>query len=59
MNHHSCRPVSDSIDNSTAMAYYDFESPIYHTDKYCEEDCELLEELARLLHKESKVIQLY
>lgn len=55
MNHHSCRSDSDSIDNGTAIAHYDFESPIYHAD----EDCELPEELARLLQQESKVIQPY
>lgn len=45
--------TSDSIDNNTAMVYYDFDNPIYHAD----EDCELHEDLARLLQHESKVIQ--
>lgn len=55
MNHHSCRSHSNSINNGTAMAHYDFENPIYQAD----EDCEILKELARLLQQESKVIQLY
>lgn len=41
------------------MAHYDFENPIYHADEDCEEDCELPEELARLLKQESKFIQPY
>lgn len=39
------------------MVPYDFDNPINHADKDCEEDCELPEELARLLKQESKVIQ--
>lgn len=53
MNHESCRFASVSIDNDTAMVPYDFDNPIYHTN----EDCELPEELAKLLRQESKVIQ--
>lgn len=41
------------------MVPYDFDNPIFHADKDCEEDCELPEELARLLQQESKVIQPY
>lgn len=41
------------------MAHYDIENPIYHAEEDCEEDCELLEELARLLQQESRVNQLY
>ena len=39
------------------MAHYDFENPIYQVDEEAEEDCELPEELSRLLRKEEKVIQ--
>lgn len=39
------------------MVPYDFNNPTNHSDKDCDEDCELPEELARLLKKESKVIQ--
>lgn len=57
MNHNSCRSVSDSIDNNTAMTHYDFDTPIYHSDEDCEEDCELPEELSRVLQQESRFIQ--
>lgn len=39
------------------MAHYVFDNPIYHADEDCEKDCELPEELARLLKQESRVIQ--
>lgn len=48
---------SDPIDNGTAMAHYVFDNSTYHIDEDCEEDCELPEDLARLLRQESKVIQ--
>lgn len=57
MNHKLCRFFLLSTDNDTAMIPYDFDNLIYHTDEDCEEDCELPEELARLLRQESKVIQ--
>ena len=38
------------------MALYDFENPIYQAEEEAEEDCELPEELARLLRQEEKVI---
>lgn len=41
------------------MAHYDFKNTIYHADEDCEEDCEIPEELARLLKQESKFIQPY
>lgn len=56
---YSCRSDSDSIDNKNAMANYNFENSIYQAEKDCDEDCELLEELARLLQQESKLIQVY
>lgn len=59
MNHHSCRSESDSLDNGIVMTHYDFENPIYHADEASEEDCDLPEELARLLEQESKFIQPY
>lgn len=46
-----------SPDNNAATALYDFESPINHVDDEGGEDCELPEELARLLKQESKIIQ--
>lgn len=57
MNPKSCIFPSISMDNGTAMVPYDFDNPIFHADKDCEEYCELPEELARLLRQESKVIQ--
>lgn len=59
MNHESSRFASVSINNDTTMVPYDFDNPIYHAYKDCEEDCELPEELARLLRFEPKVIQLH
>ena len=38
------------------MATYDFENPIYQADEEAEEDCEVPEELARLLRQEEKSI---
>lgn len=57
MNPKSCRFLSITTNNDTAMVIYDFDNPINHADKDCEEDCELPKELARLLRQESKVIQ--
>lgn len=39
------------------MVLYDFDCPINQVEDKGEEDCELPEELARLLRKEEKVIQ--
>ena len=39
----------DPIDNSSAIANYDFKNPINQTDHEGEDDCEVPEELARLL----------
>ena len=41
------------------MAHYDFKNPIYQVDEKDEEDCELSEELARLLRHVDKVIQVH
>ena len=58
MNHHSCRIAPlEPINNDPAMAHYDFDNPIYHAEEESEEDCELPEELARLLKQEERVIQ--
>ena len=56
---HSCRCTStiDHIDNDSAMAHYDFDTPIYQAEEEAYEDCDLPEELARLLKQEEKVIQ--
>lgn len=45
------------MDNGTAMVPYGFNNPVFHANEDGEEDCELPEELARLLRQESKVIQ--
>lgn len=50
MNHESCIFALVSINKDTNMVRHDFDNPIYHADK----DCELPEELARLLRQESK-----
>ena len=48
--HHSCRCTSPNpIDNSSAMARFDFKNPIFQAEEEGDEDCELPEELARLL----------
>lgn len=57
IKHKSCRPISGSMDNQTAIVPYDFDNPIYQVDEDGEEDDGLLEELAMLLLQESKVIQ--
>ncbi|KAI5385203.1 hypothetical protein KIW84_071981 [Lathyrus oleraceus] len=59
MNQHSCRCDSspDLIDNNPVTPLYDFDNPIYLAEEKDEEDCELPEELARLLRQEEKVIQ--
>ena len=57
MIHQSCRSSSDSIKNNTAMIPYDLENPIDHADEDNGADCEVPEELARLLRQEEKVIQ--
>ena len=46
-----CRSTStqDLMGNDSAMAYCDFESPIYQAEDEGREDCEVLGELARLL----------
>jgi hypothetical protein len=55
--HHSCRCTSpDPIDNSSAMAHFDFENPIFQAEEEGDEDCELPEELGRLLKQEERVI---
>ena len=43
--------------NDSAMAYYDFENPIYQVEDEGEEDCEVPGEQARLLQQEEKTIQ--
>ncbi|XP_058757655.1 uncharacterized protein LOC131630928 [Vicia villosa] len=47
----------DSIDNDLAMPRHDFDNPIYAAEEGGEEDCELPDELARLLKQEEKVIE--
>ena len=43
--------------NEFAMAYCDFENPIYQAAEEGEEDCEVPVELARVLQQEEKTIQ--
>ena len=55
----NCRFTStlDPIDNSSAIASYDFENPIYQEEDEGEKDCEIPGELARLLVQEEKAIE--
>lgn len=59
INYSSCRSIPVSFDNSSTMACYDFDNPIFNAEEEFEEDGELPEELARLLRQEEKVIQLH
>src|ERR1051325_11521821 len=52
-----CRITSNLVDNSYAIAKYDFDNPIYQAEDEGEEDCELPGELVRLLQQEERVIQ--
>ena len=51
----TCRSIStlDPIDNSSAIASYDFENPI----NQAKDDCEVPGELSRLLQQEERAIQ--
>ncbi|XP_058722923.1 uncharacterized protein LOC131594738 [Vicia villosa] len=49
-----CPTTTDSIGNSSAIAYYDFDNPIYQAEEEAYEDCDLPDELARLLKQEEK-----
>ena len=57
----NCRSIStlDPIDNSSAIASYNFENPINQAEEEGEEDCEIPGKLARLLVQEEKSIQLH
>ena len=48
----------DPTDNDSATVSYDFESPINQAKDEGEDDCEVPEELARLLLQEERAIQL-
>src|ERR1044072_5577833 len=52
-----CRTTPNPVDNSYAIAKYDFDNPIYQAADESEEDCEVPGELARLLQQEERVIQ--
>ena len=52
-----CRITPNLVDNSYAIAKYDFDNPIYQAEDESEEDCEVPGELARLLQQEERVIQ--
>ena len=52
-----CRVTPNLVDNSYAIAKYDFDNPIYQAEDEGEEDCEVLGELVRLLQQEERVIQ--
>ena len=49
-----CRFTPNLIDDSFAIAKYDFDNPIYQAKDEGEEDCEVLGELSRLLQQEEK-----
>ena len=42
--------------NNSAMAYHDFENPIYQDEDKGEEDCKVPGELAKLLQQEERTI---
>ena len=47
----------DPIDNNTVISGYNFENPINQVEDECEDDYEVLGELARRLHQEERAIQ--
>ena len=51
LTYQNCRSIStiDPIDNNSATASYDFENPINQAENEGEDDCEVPEELVRLL----------
>lgn len=49
--------TTDSDSNDSAKVAHDFDSPIYQAEEEGDEDCDLPEELARLLRQEEKAIQ--
>ena len=59
IKHQSCRcsltPVS--VNNDSAIAHYDFDNPIYQAEEEAYEDCDLPEELVRLVKQEERAIQ--
>src|SRR3954468_12363172 len=55
--HNKCIFTFTLVDNDSAIASHDFETPIYQTEDESEEDCEVPRELARLLEQEEKTIQ--
>src|ERR1051325_6011361 len=52
-----CRITLNLVDNSYAIAKYDFDNPIYQAEDESKEDCEVPGELVRLLQQEERVIQ--
>src|ERR1044072_2845569 len=52
-----CRITPNLVDNSYAIAKYDFDNPIYQAEDESEEDCEVPGELVRLLQQEERAIQ--
>lgn len=59
--YHYCRSnptfILDPLEDDSSMAFCDFDHPIYQVEDESEENCELPEELARLLRQEERVIQ--
>lgn len=49
--------ILDPLEDDYVMAFCDFDHPIYQAEDEGEENCELPEELARLLRQEERVIQ--
>ena len=47
----------DTFDNDYAITHYDFDNLINQVEEEDEEDCDLPEELARLLKQEERAIQ--
>src|ERR1043165_2037536 len=52
-----CRITPNLVDNSYAIAKYNFDNPIYQAEEEGEEDCEVPGELAILLQKKERATQ--
>lgn len=53
----SCKIINEPVELNNTTSPYNFELPINQDKEKCEDNCDLPEELARLLEHEPKVIQ--
>lgn len=53
----TCRIINKPIEFDEPTTSYNFELPIYQAKEDSEEDCDISEEMARLLEHESKALQ--